>query len=94
MEQEQYWYNKSCQDKINVGLEQEAIMNLLYDQKEMLFFAALKPKVTIDGDQYCILYGENLIEGISGFGKTIMEAIRNFNKSFHTPLPSPPKQEP
>jgi len=32
----------------------------------------------LDGDQWCVLYGENLQEGISGFGPTPDEAVLAF----------------
>lgn len=32
-----------------------------------------------DGDQWCVLYGENLQEGIASFGKTPEEAIARFD---------------
>jgi hypothetical protein len=44
--------------------------------KERLFvekmrpFYLLRPKVFADGDQWCVLYGENIQVGICGFGVT------------------------
>jgi len=35
-------------------------------------------KLTKDGDEYCFLLGENLQEGIAGFGKSILEALTKF----------------
>ena len=46
-----------------------------------------KPKVYPDGDMWCALYGVNLQEGISAFGKSPDEATRNFDKVWHEPLP-------
>ena len=46
----------------------------------------LRPKISIDGNQYCVLYGDNLQEGIAGFGDTLYLAILNFNKNFHEPI--------
>lgn len=43
----------------------------------------LKPKFSIDGDQYCYLYGESLQEGIAGFGSTANEAMGAFYLAFH-----------
>lgn len=34
--------------------------------------------VSLDGDKWCALYGKNLQEGISGFGDTQAEALREF----------------
>lgn len=32
-----------------------------------------------DGNQWCVRWGENIQEGICGFGNTPMEAIADFN---------------
>lgn len=38
-----------------------------------------------DGNQWCILYGENLQEGIAGFGGTPDAAMRDFEMKFTDP---------
>ncbi len=43
-------------------------------------------KISIDGDMYCVLMGENLQEGIAGFGKTLQEAMDKFDNNFYKPL--------
>jgi len=40
----------------------------------------LRATVSKDGNMYCCLYGENLMEGIAAFGKTPNEATLNFDK--------------
>ena len=35
--------------------------------------------VFLDGDQWCALLGENLQEGLGGFGNTPAEAIRSLS---------------
>ena len=42
-----------------------------------------KPKLFIDGNQWCALYGENLQDGISGFGESPDKAMRNFDLNWH-----------
>lgn len=46
-------------------------------------FSMLKPKLTMDGDKWCVLYGENLQEGIAGFGDSPHQAILNFNSEWY-----------
>lgn len=36
-------------------------------------------KISRDGDKYCVLMGENLQEGIAGFGDTLLEALHDFD---------------
>lgn len=42
----------------------------------------LRPKVFRDGDKWCALYGENIMEGISGFGNTAAEAVAEFEHNY------------
>ena len=42
-------------------------------------FFMLKPKVMPDGNQWCALYGENLQEGVAGFGDTPEKAAIQFD---------------
>ena len=42
-------------------------------------FYILHPKMFIDGDQWCALYGENIQDGVCGFGDTPCEAARQFD---------------
>jgi len=67
------WDDQIKQSELGAAIERE----------EMNLFSLLKPTVSIDGNQYCVLYGENIQEGICGFGNTIMEAIRSFNKEWN-----------
>lgn len=39
----------------------------------------MRPKVYKDGDQWCCLYGENLMEGVCGFGATPAAACAAFD---------------
>jgi hypothetical protein len=45
-------------------------------------------KISIDGNQWCVLYGENLQDGVAGFGDSPDAASRDFDTSWHTKLPS------
>ena len=60
------------------------------DQACMAIAGMLKPRIFIDGNQWCVLWGENLQNGVVGFGKTPMEAVCDFNGSWYTKLPEPP----
>lgn len=42
-------------------------------------FLMLRPRIFVDGDQWCALYGENLQDGVAGFGDTPDKAMRNFD---------------
>jgi hypothetical protein len=61
-------------------------LSLIIEQEEMNLFVLLKPKLYQDGDMWCVLYGENIQEGICGFGKSPMLAIYEFNKAWKEEL--------
>lgn len=47
----------------------------------------LRPRLFIDGNQWCALHGENLQDGVAGFGKSPDLAYRNFDLMWHEKLP-------
>lgn len=50
-------------------------------------FFIYRPRLFIDGDQWCALYGENLQDGVAGFGKSPELARVDFNCSWMKKLP-------
>lgn len=89
MNESEYYYYKLSQDKIYGDLEHEAKMIQLNESCAMNLFSILKPYLSKDGNQWCVLYGENLQEGIAGFGDSPFLAIIDFNKSFNATIPNP-----
>ncbi|MDF2563735.1 MAG: hypothetical protein K0Q53_130 [Massilibacillus sp.] len=45
-----------------------------------------KPNLTIDGNMWCALYGDNLQEGVAGFGKSPSKAYEDFDKNWNEEL--------
>ena len=45
-----------------------------------------RPKLAIDGNQWCALYGENLQDGVVGFGDSPYEAMEAFDKAWFEKL--------
>jgi hypothetical protein len=41
-----------------------------------------RPRVTLDGNKWCALYGENLQEGVCGFGDWPDAAMRDFDREW------------
>ena len=50
--------------------------------------AIYRPKISIDGSQWCALYGDNLQDGVAGFGNSPSAAMQDFNKQWYMPLKS------
>lgn len=46
-----------------------------------------RPSLSIDGDQWCALYGEDLQSGVAGFGKSPELAMLAFNQAWWRGLP-------
>jgi len=61
-------------------------MNILIEAEEMNLVKMLKPRIFIDGNQWGVLYGEDVQDSICGFGDTPQLAIFDFNKAFTKPL--------
>lgn len=54
-----------------------------YSQPNVIY----KPKLSKDGNQWCALFGENLQEGVCGFGDSPAEAMWDFDKNWYKKLP-------
>ncbi len=47
----------------------------------------MRPRLYPDGNQWCALYGENLQEGVAGYGISPNDAMRAFDKAWYATLP-------
>lgn len=63
-----------------VPIAQEAIgiLTHAYDRPSAVY----RPTLSLDGNMYCALYGENIMEGCAGFGATAEEAMWDFDKNW------------
>lgn len=43
----------------------------------------LRPELKIDGDQWCALYGENVQDGVAGFGPSPSIAMADFDANYY-----------
>lgn len=58
-------------------------LETLMTENDMVFVKAYNLTPFKDGNQWCILLGENIQVGIVGFGDTPIRAIRDFNSKFY-----------
>lgn len=63
-------------------------MVALQTASDFSIMKAVGAKVTQDGNQYCCLYGENLHDGIAGFGDTPYKAVLAFNNEWNKSIKS------
>ena len=45
-----------------------------------------RPSIQVDGNMWCALYGKDLQSGIAGFGKSVSDAMHDFDKNYHANL--------
>lgn len=60
----------------------------IIETAEMNLVIIFGAKLSIDGDHYCWLYGEDLQNGVAGFGKSPYLAALDFNVNFRKELPA------
>jgi hypothetical protein len=46
-----------------------------------------RPKLSVDGNQWCALYGDNLQDGVAGFGDSPAKAMQDFDNNWLRDLP-------
>ena len=61
----------------DADIQHQSIMNRLIEAEEYNLFTLIKPKIYMDGNMWCVLYGEDLMNGVAGFGKTPCRRERN-----------------
>ncbi len=95
MNNEEIMEIESSQRQWNEELLHREKMNMVVEAEDHNLFALLKPKIYMDGNQWCIHWGEegNPMEAIQGFGDTPYLAILDFNKSFYSKIKWNSKQE-
>jgi hypothetical protein len=48
--------------------------------------ALYQPTLSIDGNQWCALYGDNIQDGVAGFGDSPAKAMSDFNRAWFASL--------
>ncbi len=43
----------------------------------------MRPSIGRDGNKWSVLYGDNIMDGVCGFGDTPEEAMRDFDSNWH-----------
>jgi len=82
---DQYSFNAAVADKFYSATQefnnaaQEFYMAAISHSRPHVL---MRPQVTLDGDMWCALYGENLQGGVVGYGKTPEDACSNFDKAW------------
>ena len=69
------------------GVKNDAMYAIESVRQEMTRPSAIyKPRIGIDGNQWGALYGDNLQEGVAGFGDSPELAMADFDKAWNAKL--------
>lgn len=44
----------------------------------------MRPRIMIDGTMWCALYGDDLVDGVAGFGETPEKAMEAFDEAWRS----------
>ena len=61
------------------GVRDEFVRAAIEQQRPSVLY---RPALTLDGSQWCALYGENLQDGVAGFGDSPAAAMADFDRNF------------
>ncbi len=75
--------NESEQKQHHEAMEHQDRGSLNIERLEYNLFNMLRPKLYKDGNQWCVLYGENIQDGVCGFGISPYKAILDFNNMWN-----------
>ena len=75
---------ESSQRQHHNEINHQMNVELLETEQQYKRFAMLKPKVYKDGNKWCVLYGENIQDGIAGFGGTPHESVIDWESNWDT----------
>lgn len=56
--------------------------------------AVYRPAISMDGEKWCALYGDNLQDGVAGFGDSPAQAMADFDRAWYAKLPVAAPQQP
>jgi len=97
MDENQFWLNRDSyefqlkQQKTGYNDEHGYLQTKIL--KEQLRPSTIyRPKLYMDGSWWCALYGENIQVGVSAFGETPEEAMKNFDIAWTKPISKPEKK--
>jgi hypothetical protein len=87
--EQDYYYNKLSMESNYIDTLYQKQISSADIELDLKLFQVLKPMLVKEGNQWCCLYGENLQEGIAGFGDTPHQAVLAFNNAWYTEQAKP-----
>ena len=84
MDEGKYWINRDGRNhELHAEkLDTEYHLRFVRERPSIL----LRPGLSIDGNQWCALYGENIQDGVAGFGSSPEKAYEDFDRAWRESL--------
>lgn len=86
MNEQEYYRERLSAELHDKKHTHQSEMSKLVETEEFNLLSILRPRIYIDGNKWCVLYGTNIQDGICGFGYTPKDAVYDFNKSWNKNL--------
>jgi hypothetical protein len=85
-------FENACREGLDFSWQKERIVQAFNETLEEWQRPSVlyRPTLTIDGNQWCALYGLNLQDGVAGFGDSPAHACRNFDAAWLKKLEQQP----
>ena len=76
----------SLMNSINhyMSIQHQEKLSQIISEEEMVYIKTFNLTPFKDGNQWCVLLGGNLQDGICGFGDTPILSVLDFNRNFRT----------
>ena len=78
MDENEYWEQRASTEQHQYSIMIQDV-NAELTRPSVLY----KPRIFLDGDVWCALYGENLQDGVAGFGSSPEKAMREFDREWN-----------
>ncbi len=84
MDEAKYWRERLDLDSLlhQEKFATETYLNAERERPSMLF----RPRLFIDGNQWCALYGDDIQNGVAGFGSSPKKAYEDFDRAWREDL--------
>lgn len=70
-----------------MSIQHQETLNRIVSEEEMVYIKTFNLKPVKEGNQWMVLLGETIQDGICGFGDTPIKAVLDFNMNFRTQKP-------
>lgn len=80
--------DRALREAFDISFQKEHLQQEIYAVSHEMQRPSViyRPSIYIDGNQWCALYGENLQDGVAGFGDSPADAMYAFDQAWNEKL--------